>query len=425
MIVTDSATDGNPTYADSADIYPLTADPEFQALNPGVTFPGGFGDLAVIEPLLEGSGADDTEIITQWIADDADARAFLAGDDVCGAKLNSNWAGISYPTTIFRDLEQNPAQPSWGGYYNPLTNLLQEVDDLFYGVPAGFNPEGPGGTAAASMPPVVDTEAAMFAELDYTSATRAAEPAASLSAASSTSTIGDYVTETSPGHCAPKTLSSFPAFTAPSPQSLALGVGAMSHNPDGTLKPPVATSVAGAYPLTKVDYAFVPTSNLSETEAGALAQFIRYVAGPGQSTGVLPYGYSPLPSSLTAQDAVAATAALNGVATAGQTSSVTPEGTTIPTSIVASTAQASTGTSAGATATGPATPPGSQLLNGNGSSGPGGVVKQFEGPVTIAALVRTAWWLLPLILGLALALGLAGAVLGWEFPLPRRRSKPS
>jgi len=425
MLVTDSATFGN-SYTDSAQIYPpLTQDPEFQALNPGVNFPGGFNALGVVEPLLEGSGSDDTQIITQWIADDADARAFLAGDDPCGAKLNPNWAGVRYPTPIFRDLEQSTSSPAWSGYYNPITNLQQEVTDLFYGKPAGFNPVDTSGSAAP-MPPVVDTQDAMFAELDYTSTARAAEPPASLSAASPTSTIGDYVTETSPGHCVPQTLTSFPAFTTPDPQSLTLAVGAMKRNADGTLEPPVATRVEGAYPLSKVDYAFIPTSNLTETKAHALAQFVRYVGGPGQSPGALPFGYSPLPSSLTAQDDAAAAAALNGIAVPGDISPSALGGPDVaPTSTVATSAPTLNASRANNTATGSATQTASQLVTKSGSSGAGGVAKQFEGPVAIAALVRTAWWLLPLILALALALGLAGAVLGWELPLPRRRSKPS
>ncbi len=420
MLVTDSATFGNNTYPDSAQVYPLTQDPEFQALNPGVNFPGGGpGTFGVIEPLLEGSGSDDTQIITQWIADDADARAFLAGDDPCGAQLNPNWAGVHYPTPIFKDLEQSTTFPAWSGYYNPLTNLQQEVTDLFYGKPAGFNPVDNSGGATA-MPPVVDTQDAMFAELDYTSTTRAAEPSSSLSAASPTSTIGQYVTEPSPGHCAPKPLTSFPDFTTPSPQSLTLALGQMKRNPDGTLQPPVTTRVEGAYPLTKVDYAFLPTSNLTEAQAAALAQFARYVGGPGQSPSILPYGYSPLPSSLTTQDNSAAVAALNGIATAGQSLSITPGGTSLG---LTSTAGTSVPTSTLNPATGTATQPGPQSLPR--SPGTAEVVKQLEGPVSIAALVRTAWWLLPLIGALALALGLAGAVLGWEYPIPRRKKEPS
>jgi hypothetical protein len=445
MLITDSGTDGGFSYIDSAQIYALTGDPEFQALNPGVTFPGLFGQYGVIEPILEGAATDDTQILTQWIADDADAMAFLHGHDPCGVKLNPNWSGVSYPTPILRDLEQDSRFPNWSGYYNPITNLGQEVTDLIYGKPAGFNPINPS-LGQQAMPPVAPTEDAMFAELDATTATRAAEPAASLSAAHASSTIGQFVTVTSPGHCTPKSLTSFPGFTAPSAGSLALALGTMAQNRDHTLQPPLTTNVDGAYPLTKVDYAFMPSSNLTRAKAQALAQFVDYVAGPGQSSTVLPYGYSPLPAFLAAQDTNTAAAILRSVPSSPGPPGTTPGTTTttsgpgsgsVPGSSHPGSNPAASGSTAGGTSAsrssgssgGTATtkPVGGQAAQGQP---PGDVAsaaaavgeRQTEGPVSIGAIERNGWWLLPLIIGLVLVMGLGGALLGWDIPLsPRRR----
>jgi hypothetical protein len=72
---------------------------------------------------------------------------------------------------------------------------------------------------------------------------------------------------------------------------------------------------AGAYPLTMVIYAMVPTSGVKATKADAIARFLDYVAGPGQTPGLrpgnLPPGYLPLPSKLRAKTLRAATLVRN------------------------------------------------------------------------------------------------------------------
>jgi len=59
-----------------------------------------------------------------------------------------------------------------------------------------------------------------------------------------------------------------------------------------------------AYPLTMVVYAMAPTSGLSHAKAAAVARFLDFAAGAGQTPGVqpgqLPPGYLPLPASMRA-----------------------------------------------------------------------------------------------------------------------------
>ena len=59
------------------------------------------------------------------------------------------------------------------------------------------------------------------------------------------------------------------------------------------------------YPLTMVIYAAAPTSGVSHAKAAAIAKFIDYAAGAGQSPGLLPGqlppGFLPLTAKLRAQ----------------------------------------------------------------------------------------------------------------------------
>jgi hypothetical protein len=72
---------------------------------------------------------------------------------------------------------------------------------------------------------------------------------------------------------------------------------------------------AGAYPLTMVIYAMVPTSGEKPAKAAAIARFLDYVLGPGQRPGVRPGnlapGYLPLTAKMRAQTLRAATLVRN------------------------------------------------------------------------------------------------------------------
>jgi hypothetical protein len=88
--------------------------------------------------------------------------------------------------------------------------------------------------------------------------------------------------------------------------------------------------VAGAYPLTMIIYAMVPTGGISKKKAAKIAQWLDFVAedgqAPGNDAGQLPAGYLPLTASMRAQTLKAATEVLDqtGNKKAAKTAASTP-----------------------------------------------------------------------------------------------------
>ena len=68
-------------------------DPEFRALNPGVTCPGGAPGN---HPLILGDLSDTTRALTRWLAADPDAAAFINGKpDPWGMTVNTNYKKVA------------------------------------------------------------------------------------------------------------------------------------------------------------------------------------------------------------------------------------------------------------------------------------------------------------------------------------------
>jgi hypothetical protein len=86
---------------------------------------------------------------------------------------------------------------------------------------------------------------------------------------------------------------------------MAAALSHMSSNGSGTRQVNLTNKDPKAYPLTMVIYAMVPTSGLSHAKATAIARFLDFAAGAGQTPGVqpgqLPAGYLPLPASMRAR----------------------------------------------------------------------------------------------------------------------------
>ena len=216
-------------------------------------------------------------------------------------------------------------------------------------------------------------------------------------------------------------------------------------------------SAAGAYPGTMVVNTEVPTTGLSSTDAGNLAKFLRFAAGPGQQpgsgVGQLPAGYLPMTSAngagalvnytSAAADAVAAqsggappvpgTPPSPGPTGSSQAQEKTGGSGGSPTTSSSPSSSGSSDTTATASQTtsgGPgslsAIGPSLRTVNGGGGSAPPPVAAGDNGPVGILgktiAILSAAGSLLRWLVYIALAALLAAAAL---YAVVVRRSRGS
>jgi hypothetical protein len=429
-------------------IEPLTNDPEFLALNPGFQPPAlcaGSGRHVrctdnVEEPVLRAEETDDTFILTQWIADDLDAQRFLAGEDPCGAKLNQDWTGVTYPATKFVQLAQTSSgtTPDSDSYF-PETGTPAVLQSLLYGVPVGGPPASPG--SPKNWLPVPTSNYAFFGVMDTVSARRSGLPSAQLIAADPTaSELARFVSEPSPGTCTPDAAPSTAGFVADDTAGLSEAYGVMSAGPGGTLVSPVETTDAHAYPLAKVDYAFVPSTGLSVAAANLVSSLLRFTAGPGQTAQFLPPGYTPLPTALDALTLSVAGKVVAAATPSGPTKKPIPPPrppTTTPApSLPGGPVSIPPVTSAAAPPLTVAVAPAAAPVDHAGAvavPASGGVpvavtrsrqVTLREGPVILGALsLRSGGWLVSTVAGLAGGSALAGGALRLRLRLRLRRGR--
>jgi hypothetical protein len=277
----DSGVDGNPSS--------MFNDPEFTSLNPKInnTFPTSYQ----IPTIMSGQ-SDMTWALTSWIAADKNATSFLAGAfDPWGMHVDTYYLGLKYPTDQFVTndpfipvaLYYSPTFPlSKVAYYQSLNWApgLQDVKDPITGgyIPLTQEPLG---------------ERALFAVLDQPDAAAFLFPVAALQ-----NHAGKYV--------------------EPTMLAMSAAVQDMKVNPDGiTRSTNLNSKDPREYPLTMVVYAIVPTGGISHTKATKIAQFLDYVAGAGQRSGLLPGelppGYLPLTPSMRKQTLKAAQEVLDQV----------------------------------------------------------------------------------------------------------------
>jgi hypothetical protein len=204
--------------------------------------------------------------------------------DPWGMHVNTNYLGVQYPTDSFTGQDNypiiahryNPTFPLGGsdtsvaGYqvqnWDPGTSWVKDQ----YGNFSRDQVEPPG-------------ERGLFAVLDQADAAAYHFPTAEILNAK-----GRYV--------------------APSLRSMTAALSSLRDTGTGqkvTQDVSYDKQSAGAYPLTMVIYAMVPTSGVSTKKAAAIARFLSFITGPGQTPGVqpgtLPLGYLPLPAKLRAQ----------------------------------------------------------------------------------------------------------------------------
>ena len=321
----------------------ISLDPEFIALNPGIT--QGVGASAAASALL--SLASDSDVIyalTSYINADPEARAWLNGTpDPWGMTVNPNYRGISLPVVSWPLLDT----------FEPLSIYQPSLNDCLFHDPVPYLP-----LVAAPMSRMGDITLAMqFAigasqtvcsQTDQGTGQKlvavgrespgfrfmiAVTPLAdALRYQISTAALQTYVKPTSPAQFSN---GDGRTFVAPTPQGL-LTAARLLHPDGATSSWPVPYDTmladpteASAYPGTMVVYADVPTSGLPRTDAAHLATFLKFAAGAGQQPGLgfgqLPPGYLPMTAAngLGSMAAYSAAAATYVAAQSGTVPSVT------------------------------------------------------------------------------------------------------
>jgi hypothetical protein len=268
-------------------------DPEFNALNPGIPDPGQQWEV----PIMQSGNSDLTWTLTRWMAANPAASAFLRGRPAPGGMhVNTYFRGLHYPTDIFTNQDPFPVA---GRLFNPLLELSKVAVDLSLNQDAGLNFPNPN---PPNPPPYVQDPAetigsrALFAITDEADAAGYGFPVAAIS-----NPAGRYV--------------------RPTDASMAAALQHMTSDGSGTVQVNLANTDPAAYPLTMVVYAAVPTAGTPHAKAAAIARFLDFAAGAGQTPGEQPGqlfpGYLPLPDAMRAQTRQAATEVANQTGATG------------------------------------------------------------------------------------------------------------
>ena len=263
----DNAVDNNPIN--------LFVDKEFTRLNPTVVQPVN-GPIEI--PTVQSGQSDMTWVVTNWIFANSDAKGFLQGQfDPNGMHLNTYYLGLTYPNNTF--IAQDP-YPIIQHEYNPVFPLATVALDQVQNWPPGTSITRDQFGNYPRLPAQLAGQRALISILDEGDSAAFLFPSAALA-----NGAGRYVQPTTAG------------MEAALKHMTKDGNGTQLVNPHSTKK--------SAYPLTMVIYAVVPTSGLSHTKAVAIAKWLDFAAGAGQTPGVqpgqLPPGFAPLPASMRAQ----------------------------------------------------------------------------------------------------------------------------
>jgi hypothetical protein len=272
----DNAVDGNPVS--------LFADPEFKQLNPHVP---SVGDGFQVPTVLSGE-SDMTWELTRWIAASPAAKGFADGSfDPWGMHVNTDYLDMALPTNSLTSMDSFlPIAHRYDPVF-PLSQVAEYQVDNWYPATA-WQPDTQGNYDKLS--PELPGDRALFAIVDEADAAAFDLPVAALENAD-----GQYVT--------------------PTAASMSAALGAMSTARNHVTQDLRENAkVAGAYPLTMVIYAMVPTRGISKAKAAKIAQFLDFVADSGQVSGTqpgeLPTGYLPLTAAMRAETLQAASEVL-------------------------------------------------------------------------------------------------------------------
>ena len=268
----------------------VLSDPEFRQLNPGLHL-NEVQSATVGVPTVQQGQSDMTWEVTRWIAANQASSSFLTGQvDQWGEHVNTFYLNLQYPTQQFIS-QDNRGPVAYD--YTPVSPPSRVATYMADNQPSGnYWVDGPCiGSHADNCPQSFTAEMPgqrqLFAVLDNADAQSFLMPTMKIE-----NGAGDYV--------------------GPTKTAMAAAVKSMTSSGGGgiTQEYNEASKNAAAYPLTMVVYAMVPTGGLSHAKAGKIAQWLDYVAGPGQRQGMLPGqlppGYLPLTAKMRAQTRKAA-----------------------------------------------------------------------------------------------------------------------
>ncbi|KAB2809432.1 hypothetical protein F9L07_20610 [Pimelobacter simplex] len=300
----------------------IQADPEFIKLNPGLSRRATEAGATL---LSLSNSSDIIGQLTEYLAQDADARAFLAGKaDPWGMKVNPSYKGISIPTAewplldTFEPKTQEPCRIANPGVYlsqiaAPVTTLRKVADALIDSWPnVQTRCEGdltsPSGWKVGRVERQSYGARFLLGIVSLGDADRYGLRSAALR------TSGD-------------------SYVAPSPASLAKAIGVARQKKGDKLGPfamsqKTLVAAKGAYPGTQVVYTVARTHGMDKTDAKTVGAFIRIATSEGQrigrGNGELPEGYLPLRKTgataalwRAAQDAATAIEAQKAAGTKG------------------------------------------------------------------------------------------------------------
>jgi hypothetical protein len=269
-------------------------DPEFKALNPGVTLPDFPSADGSDFPVLVQGDLDVVYAITNYIAADPAAVAWLQGvPDEWNMVVNPKFRGLQPPVAQFelRDdwkLPSNVNPPAEAGapWFNQTANLTSNLRDAAIATMQGWPTAQSFWDVNAIPKPVykrVDKQPigkrALLAFVDLPDARQFQLRTASL--------------ETTNG-----------AFVQPTTTAMGYALNSMIMDAKtGVSAIDQRKLDARAYPGTMPVYTAVPTAGLTKNTAEHYAEFLEYAAVPGQhvgsTIGLLPAGYFPLTSEMS------------------------------------------------------------------------------------------------------------------------------
>lgn len=390
----------------------LSKDPEFLKLNPDLGNDPGSSQIEGIA--LPQSSGDFTAELWRWLRSDPDAKSFLAGKpDPWGMTINPYFLSLKPATSAIADYPRpDPTSYTPSAQY---PNLLIDSTatnpynaDLHGDATRVLSAAQPGATGAdlTAQPPKLQTGMSLpgkFFSFGVTDAATASRYR--LGVAELLNPAGQWV--------------------SPTADALTKAVaGWKAGSTKGVLDADPGLKTPGAYPLATVTYA---AASLGQDAAARkdYATMLRYVAGPGQTTGIgpglLPPGYAPLPAALRDQTLTAASELVTGVVpsssggSGGGSDGASGGGSGLSGGSGGGPG-GGTGT-AGATAGGTAgaTPSSSQSASPaalkNGSGGPSNGTPVAKAGITPGAVLGAVRWVLLIVLIAGIAASLGGPLL--------------